>query len=533
MSGTLSVVGETALAEAAAALAAVSGALDEAASQLSLAESARDLAGAPAWLEGVPTGFAIGANLTGAQVAAAGARLQVVAAHGTAVATHAQTLAADLRYQEGERLAAEAVRRAGGGAAWAVGVALPAVVLAVTPFIAIPLLTSLAFASVAAVVDVVERGVRGVAGLAEDAVRSLPGGGALEPGAFGSRPADDGASWGDVVRAADPVPAFLDALRAIGASIVSSPELFGSPLGQQLVRLGVEHVDSFASGLVGLPVPLDVPEPALAAGGAALATAVGVMPAASFVVSRERTKAVAGAAGAPAVGPPTGVGDLVARIPAARADGPQVSITSYENERGEVLHEVAITGTSSQAFGGANPFDHAGNLAAFGFSQEQSVAAVRQAMEDAGIRPGDAVVFAGYSQGSLVAAAIAADGTYDARSIVTIGGPVDPSRVPEGTQLVQLEHDEDPVVGLQGLPDAQPGADRVRATRPVLDGAEGRAAAEAGGPFAAHDQRLYVETAQLFDRSDDRDAVRARAALAGLYEGYQQTSSARYTVTRA
>lgn len=233
----------------------------------------------------------------------------------------------------------------------------------------------------------------------------------------------------------------------------------------------------------------------------------------------------------------SGLQELVAAIPPSVDGGPQARITSYVGAHGEQLFEVAITGTSNQAYGSTeNPFDLAGNLAAYAGIDSQSVSAALAAMEDAGIEPGDAVVFAGYSQGALVAAAIAGTGRFDTKGLVSIGGPIDAEKLRgelqkqegrsgQAAPIIEIQHREDPIVGLQGL--APDGTDSTvvfadaDALSPLDD-----------DPLAAHSQARYLETAGLADASGDPALDAARSELLGAYEGLEVEEANLYTVER-
>lgn len=182
-------------------------------------------------------------------------------------------------------------------------------------------------------------------------------------------------------------------IAALVALAGDAPTL-SDPRIQELIRVTVENADDFALGLLGLPPVPGADGSSLVSWALAGAGLVGLIPSDSFRVA---------SAAVPLEGrdaPPSGLQELVAAIPPSVDGGPQARITSYVGAHGEQLFEVAITGTSNQAYGSTeNPFDLAGNLAAYAGIDSQSVSAALAAMEDAGIEPGDAVVFAGYSQG--------------------------------------------------------------------------------------------------------------------------------------
>lgn len=319
-------------------------------------------------------------------------------------------------------------------------------------------------------------------------------------------------------------------IAALVALAGDAPTL-SDPRIQELIRVTVENADDFALGLLGLPPVPGADGSSLVSWALAGAGLVGLIPSDSFRVA---------SAAVPLEGrdaPPSGLQELVAAIPPSVDGGPQARITSYVGAHGEQLFEVAITGTSNQAYGSTeNPFDLAGNLAAYAGIDSQSVSAALAAMEDAGIEPGDAVVFAGYSQGALVAAAIAGTGRFDTKGLVSIGGPIDAEKLRgelqkqegrsgQAAPIIEIQHREDPIVGLQGL--APDGTDSTvvfadaDALSPLDD-----------DPLAAHSQARYLETAGLADASGDPALDAARSELLGAYEGLEVEEVNLYTVER-
>ncbi|WP_424466543.1 alpha/beta fold hydrolase [Pseudoclavibacter helvolus] len=317
---------------------------------------------------------------------------------------------------------------------------------------------------------------------------------------------------------------------ALVALAAEAPTL-SDPRIQDLIRVTVENADDFALGLLGLPPAPGADGGSLVSWVLAGAGAVGLLPSDSFRVER---------AADPLVGrdaPPAGLQELVAAIPPSVDGGPQVRITSYADAVGNRLFEVAVTGTSDLAYGSTeNPFDLAGNLAAYAGIDSQSVSAVLAAMERAGIEPGDAVVFAGYSQGALVAAAIAGTGKFETRGLVSIGGPIDAERLRSQLQeqqgssgraapIIEIQHREDPIVGLQGL--APDGSDSTV----VIADADAVTPLD-GDPLAAHSQARYLETVGHADASGDRTLDSAKATLLEAYSGHRLEETNLYTVER-
>ena len=114
---------------------------------------------------------------------------------------------------------------------------------------------------------------------------------------------------------------------------------------------------------------------------------------------------------------------------------------------------VDIRGTQSFTVGTDGPQDMLTNLQGVGGIDSDQFYAIQEAMKDAGIAPGEAVEFAGHSQGGIMAAQLAADPSvrehYNVVSVVTAGSPtatIAPSDVP----VLAYENSGDIVPGLDG-----------------------------------------------------------------------------------
>lgn len=102
--------------------------------------------------------------------------------------------------------------------------------------------------------------------------------------------------------------------------------------------------------------------------------------------------------------------------------------------------------------GGAN--DLGSNLALI-LSPGQQAAyerAVLQAMSDAGIGSDDSVMLVGWSQGGILAGAIASDPNsgFNVRAIVVAGSPIDHMPIPDDVSVLAFQHDSDVVPRLDG-----------------------------------------------------------------------------------
>ena len=139
------------------------------------------------------------------------------------------------------------------------------------------------------------------------------------------------------------------------------------------------------------------------------------------------------------------------------ADNGEIAIEEHVTvgDGGETIRSwtVDIRGTQSFAIGQTGPQDMTTNLQGVAGMSSDQLDAIKEAMNAVGIAPGEAVEFAGHSQGGIMAAQMAADPSVRARynvvSVVTAGSPtatIAPSDVP----VLAYENSGDIVAGLDG-----------------------------------------------------------------------------------
>ncbi|TFD81367.1 alpha/beta hydrolase, partial [Cryobacterium fucosi] len=224
--------------------------------------------------------------------------------------------------------------------------------------------------------------------------------------------------------------------------------------------------------------------------------------------------------------PPTGFGDLAARLPSAATGGAQVRVERY-GPAGSAAWVVYIGGTAEWSpVVTAEPWDLSSNVAAVAEEGAGSYRAVLEAMREAGVQPSDPVVQVGHSQGGLVASQVAASGEFNTVMIATFGAPNGQVEVPAGLAAVAVEHSDDIVPALGG-----PGGRaeerlvvrrEVFATEPVpVDQA-----------LPAHALTAYRETAGLMDGSPEPRLQSWRSALATVL-GEKPGSMSRWRGVRA
>ncbi|MDF2491877.1 MAG: hypothetical protein K0R60_1536 [Microbacterium sp.] len=117
--------------------------------------------------------------------------------------------------------------------------------------------------------------------------------------------------------------------------------------------------------------------------------------------------------------------------------------------------------------------------------------AVLEAMSDAGVPPGGDVVLTGFSQGGIMAANLAADGSfpYNTVGVVTNGSPVDSFDVPPHIPVYAFQHQSDVVPMLDGniVGNTPPNVHQV-----VLP--------DTGNPLDAHNNAYYTQSIQAWEQ---------------------------------
>lgn len=156
--------------------------------------------------------------------------------------------------------------------------------------------------------------------------------------------------------------------------------------------------------------------------------------------------------------------------------------------------------------GGPLPADGTSNLATMGGLESDAVEAAVEVLRAAGVGADDPVMAVGYSQGGIVAAALAADPAvqdeFAVRQVLTVGSPVSGFDLPPDVQALSIEHDADPVPQLDG--DRNPDRPHWATVARSAFGAD---------PGLGHDFDAYVDTARAVDNSDHASVRTWREAL--------------------
>jgi hypothetical protein len=282
--------------------------------------------------------------------------------------------------------------------------------------------------------------------------------------------------------------------KALERFMLEHPELITSPEFSALVRRVVAGADDAVLGGVGLP-PLvlavlgDHGLGLLGAGtSAAMLTGVGALLGTRLL--NETPVRVDKVGTSTGMAPPVGAADRLARVPGEK----QIRIERYSapGEDDRYIVYVAPTQTFSPMADG-DPWDLTSNIAGVGGLASGSIRATEQAMADAGISAGSEVVLVGYSQGGLVADAIAGSGRWNVAGLETYGDPGGSIALPDGIRGVAVRHTDDFVVSTGG---PQPPVDRVIVERRAYpDGA----VIPTDRLAPAHQKDAYAATARQLD----------------------------------
>ena len=180
-------------------------------------------------------------------------------------------------------------------------------------------------------------------------------------------------------------------------------------------------------------------------------------------------------------------------------EGARVRVERYTMPSGGREWVVYVTGTQSVALDGPEPFDMRSNLALYSGQDAAASAAVRAALADAGVSPGEPVHAVAHSQGAMAAELLAREGEYDVRTLVTFGAPTtDP--LPADVTAVTIRHTDDPVAALAGsVRTAERGAQGGFIVERMADPLPGLHDIT----MPAHALTAYVETGALLDASAD------------------------------
>ncbi|MBG6238593.1 hypothetical protein IWX78_001565 [Mycetocola sp. CAN_C7] len=311
------------------------------------------------------------------------------------------------------------------------------------------------------------------------------------------------------------------------SALTGNAALLESPAFVSLVRALVSSADDIALGVAGIDPPVARLLGDDGAGIVGLSSMAGALLLLAGRNAYTATPITLSTAESTPVTAPRSLADAASRIPESGPGRPQIRVERFEGGA-RPSYAVYLAGTSEFSTDGAEPFDMGSNLAGIAGDDAAAYRATLDAMDEAGIRPGDSVTLVGHSQGGLVAARVAASGAYDTDALITFGSPTGQIPIPDSVAHLAVEHAEDLTPALGGAPiEGDDGRDRVVVTRSIHDPAVPER------PFgSAHFMAGYADTAALIDGSDDPRLDRVKAALDTLGEAERGGTSTLYRAVK-
>ncbi len=212
--------------------------------------------------------------------------------------------------------------------------------------------------------------------------------------------------------------------------------------------------------------------------------------------------------------PPRDLADLASRVdgsyPERGARPGTVRVDRVTGPGGQQSWVVQIPGTQSWGRAGADPFDITGDLHELARQDTAARRTVVGALQSAGVRPGEPILMAGHSEGGMVAAGLASDPSfrsqYRVTHVVTMGAPIGSYPIPDGVQVLAVEHSDDLVPRLDGTanPDRPGWVTVSRQATPAGTGIDVE---------QTHAASTYQDTLALVDHSTDPTLAAWRAGL--------------------
>ncbi len=223
--------------------------------------------------------------------------------------------------------------------------------------------------------------------------------------------------------------------------------------------------------------------------------------------------ALAGVGAAPMHAAPNSVAQITSRLAQTHhAKKPTVVIERYTDGKRKLFMVYLPGMRSKNPFNISEPFNIAASVHELADSDHAACQlAVRDALQSAGVGKGDAVVVAGYSQGGLVAAELAAAGQNNVVGVLTVGAPVGHVTIPEGIPVMSIEHANDVVPALAGK--INPLTENWVTVGREVEVKVGQTA------LVAHELESYQKTAGMIDESAATGVARIRDELLSKFEG--------------
>lgn len=211
---------------------------------------------------------------------------------------------------------------------------------------------------------------------------------------------------------------------------------------------------------------------------------------------------------------PTSIASIAQRVASTHsAAEPTVVIERYTDGKRSVFVAYLPGMRTLAPEGGAEPFDLSSGVQQLADPDQASgQQAVEAALKSAGVKAGDELIVAGYSQGGMIAGALASgSGDYNVSAVITLGSPIAQLNMPADTAVLAIEHTNDVVPALSGA--INPLTENWVTVGREIDLQLGESA------LTAHELDAYLETSELVDRDDAVGVVRIREQVLKKFEG--------------
>lgn len=211
---------------------------------------------------------------------------------------------------------------------------------------------------------------------------------------------------------------------------------------------------------------------------------------------------------------PSGVGELIDRIPGSAEGEAQIRLERYSDKAapgGASGRWILYLGGAIDlgVLPGDESFDMTSNLYATAGLDAGSLRAATTALNQAGVQPGDPVLAVGYSQGGLLAAQLERGGEFNVQGVLTVGAPI--GQLAMKVPTAAIAHTEDLAPALGGL-DTTTSDDRILVRRSTFSGRE----MPMDHALPAHALTEYRATATMVEASEEPRIRRYRDSIAGF-----------------
>ncbi|HTL40882.1 MAG TPA: hypothetical protein VL294_05370 [Pseudolysinimonas sp.] len=311
-------------------------------------------------------------------------------------------------------------------------------------------------------------------------------------------------------------------LRELQDWMLAHPQVITSPQFVEAVRATVMSVDDGTGAALGLPPGvMALIGSALGFDGVEAGAGIVIGAGALAGLFHEGPVAVTRVSTSATTTGPEGAVQRLARVP----EGDQVRIERYEAPGQAPRYMVYVGPTETfSPVARSEPWDLTSNVTGVAGLEAGSLRATEAAMRDAGIHPGDAVQFVGFSQGGLVAARLAASGDWNAAGLETYGAPSGNIALPAGLHGMAVRNSDDFIPALAG-PQLDHHLLQVE-RRAFLPDSE----MPTELPAPAHQRSAYVAAATEVDQATSTAVREQVAALDAFTADYTSVPGSQVTV---